>query len=158
MSTDELTTHDALQILGTTCDNASNNDTMIDEMAVRLENFEGSFHRVRCFAHVINLVAKSLLRQFDVQKARKSDATGVVDEDVAALLALAEGMDEDEAVVVEERRQEEGEEGPFEDDAEWVDEIAGMTAEEREEFEVELRPVKLVIAKVSSHVAPGSWG
>ncbi|TFK79442.1 hypothetical protein K466DRAFT_450423, partial [Polyporus arcularius HHB13444] len=53
------------QIMNITCDNASNNDTMVAEMGVLLPFFEGQFHRVRCFAHVVNLVAKSMLRQFD---------------------------------------------------------------------------------------------
>ncbi|RDX42155.1 hypothetical protein OH76DRAFT_1297656, partial [Lentinus brumalis] len=53
------------QIMSVTCDNASNNDTMISALARRIPGFEGTFHRVRCFAHVIQLVVKSMLRPFD---------------------------------------------------------------------------------------------
>ncbi|RPD53315.1 hypothetical protein L226DRAFT_427875, partial [Lentinus tigrinus ALCF2SS1-7] len=53
------------QIMNVTCDNASNNDTMIAHLAKLLPAFEGDFHRTRCFAHIVNLVARSLLRQFD---------------------------------------------------------------------------------------------
>ncbi|KAK0437302.1 uncharacterized protein EV420DRAFT_1222563, partial [Desarmillaria tabescens] len=52
-------------ILSITCDNASNNDTMIDVLAENIPAFPGEQHRTRCFAHVINLVAKSLLNQFE---------------------------------------------------------------------------------------------
>ncbi|RDX45199.1 hypothetical protein OH76DRAFT_1302563, partial [Lentinus brumalis] len=54
--------------MNVTCDNAANNDTMVDHMGVLLPGFEGQFHRTRCFAHIVNLVAKSLLRQFDAKK------------------------------------------------------------------------------------------
>ncbi|KAI1783385.1 hypothetical protein LXA43DRAFT_837949, partial [Ganoderma leucocontextum] len=55
------------QSLAVTCDNATNNDTMIDAMATdpRLPEFDGKLARVRCFLHILNLVAKSLIRQFD---------------------------------------------------------------------------------------------
>ncbi|KAF9505621.1 hypothetical protein BS47DRAFT_1278114, partial [Hydnum rufescens UP504] len=52
------------QILGITCDNASNNDTMCDEMAKSANSFDSST-RVRCFAHIINLTAHTLTAQFD---------------------------------------------------------------------------------------------
>ncbi|RDX39996.1 hypothetical protein OH76DRAFT_1304119, partial [Lentinus brumalis] len=51
-----------------TCDNASNNDVMIEEMGRCIPSFEGDFHRVRCFAHIVNLVVKSLLKNFDARK------------------------------------------------------------------------------------------
>ena len=38
---------------------------MIKRLATLLPDFEGQPSRVRCFAHVLNLVAKSLIRQFD---------------------------------------------------------------------------------------------
>ncbi|TFK81275.1 hypothetical protein K466DRAFT_448761, partial [Polyporus arcularius HHB13444] len=53
------------QILAVTCDNASNNDTMIDNMEFDLTDFEGMSYRLRCFDHVVNLVAKTFTRLFD---------------------------------------------------------------------------------------------
>ncbi|KAI0702181.1 hypothetical protein C8Q76DRAFT_603625, partial [Earliella scabrosa] len=58
------------QMLGLTCEITSNDDSMVDMLAFHLRHFEGQFHRVRCFVHIINLVAKSLLRQFDVREAK----------------------------------------------------------------------------------------
>ncbi|KAK0212039.1 hypothetical protein IW262DRAFT_1242692, partial [Armillaria fumosa] len=52
-------------ILSIMCDNASNNDTMIQELSRSLEVYPGERHCTHCFAHVINLIAKSMLKQFD---------------------------------------------------------------------------------------------
>ena len=59
------------QILGVTCDNASNNDTMIESLAEIMAHFSGEANRARCLAHIVNLVAKIILRQFDMSKKRK---------------------------------------------------------------------------------------
>lgn len=129
-----------------TCDNASNNDTMIEHMGVLLPTFEGQFHRTRCFAHIVNLVAKSMLRQFDSKKV--SEAEAEADEDVRALLELAETMAEEDAATLAELHAEEGPNAPIEDDDEWVDEIESLSKEERAEFLEQVVPVKLVLAKV----------
>ncbi|RDX45346.1 hypothetical protein K466DRAFT_443634, partial [Polyporus arcularius HHB13444] len=52
-------------ILSVTCDNASSNDTMIEELSQLLPEFQGDFSRTRCFLHILNLVAKAMLKQFD---------------------------------------------------------------------------------------------
>ncbi|KAK0218540.1 hypothetical protein EDD85DRAFT_737354, partial [Armillaria nabsnona] len=52
-------------ILGLTCDNTAKNDTMVDALATHISSFPGQAHRVQCFTHVVNLVAKSLLKQFE---------------------------------------------------------------------------------------------
>ncbi|KAI0751713.1 hypothetical protein C8Q80DRAFT_1100082, partial [Daedaleopsis nitida] len=46
--------------LGVTCDNASNNN-MIKHLTELLPDFAGEPNRIRCFAHMLNLVAKSLI-------------------------------------------------------------------------------------------------
>ncbi|KAG2339805.1 hypothetical protein BDR05DRAFT_848163, partial [Suillus weaverae] len=53
------------QILSVTCNNASNNDTMIRELSGKVLEFGGTTTHTRCFLHTINLVVKSLIRQFD---------------------------------------------------------------------------------------------
>ncbi|TDL16424.1 hypothetical protein BD410DRAFT_702142, partial [Rickenella mellea] len=55
-------------ILSITCDNASPNDTMTSKLAEILDTFPGAANRTRCFAHILNLVAKSIIRQFDLPK------------------------------------------------------------------------------------------
>jgi len=46
------------KILSITCDNATNNDTMIK--AIDLDGFRGAESRIRCFPHILNLSVKVL--------------------------------------------------------------------------------------------------
>jgi len=82
----------SFQILGLVCDNASNNDAMVKELGVLLPSFKGQSTRVRCFAHILNLVVKvfriglysptthiydfvkAILSQFSKTKKASSDA------------------------------------------------------------------------------------
>ncbi|KAI0076721.1 hypothetical protein K474DRAFT_1570699, partial [Panus rudis PR-1116 ss-1] len=52
-------------ILAVTGDNATNNDAMIREMPLAIETFPGEANQVRCFDHIANLSAKTVMRQFD---------------------------------------------------------------------------------------------
>ena len=52
------------QILGVTADNASNNN-MIKHLAVVIDTFPGAPNQTQCFAHILNLVAKTVLHQFE---------------------------------------------------------------------------------------------
>ncbi|KAG2756745.1 hypothetical protein P692DRAFT_20714526, partial [Suillus brevipes Sb2] len=51
----------ATKVLAVTCDNASNNTVMIEELHETLPDFGGTASHTRCFLHTVNLVAKSLL-------------------------------------------------------------------------------------------------
>lgn len=139
-------------MLGLACDNASPNDVMVDILGDHLEGFEGSLGRVRCFAHVLNLVVKTLLRQFDVPKA-KSRAESV-DNEEEELLQLT-GEDKDETDTDEDGALDDGDFMlPSGVDAQaepegWVDEMEAMSEEERAEFARKVRPVQMVLIKVS---------
>ncbi|KAF9536658.1 hypothetical protein CPC08DRAFT_613204, partial [Agrocybe pediades] len=52
-------------ILAVVCDNASNNDSMIDELKELIEEFPSNPNCSRCFTHILNLTAKSIIRRFD---------------------------------------------------------------------------------------------
>ncbi|KAJ7668057.1 hypothetical protein B0H17DRAFT_838104, partial [Mycena rosella] len=56
-----------------TCDNASSNNTMARVLEGLLPSFDADKDRTRCFAHIINLVAKSMLRIFDPPKDTETD-------------------------------------------------------------------------------------
>ncbi|KAG2040739.1 hypothetical protein BDR03DRAFT_806750, partial [Suillus americanus] len=53
------------QILSVTADNAASNETMVAELAELIPHFSGPTSRTRCFLHIVNLVAKSLIHEFD---------------------------------------------------------------------------------------------
>ncbi|KAG2344983.1 hypothetical protein BDR05DRAFT_881316, partial [Suillus weaverae] len=59
------------QILCVTCNNAFNNTVMLDDLEANLPDFSGTAAHTCCFLHTVNLVAKLLLREFDVLKKDK---------------------------------------------------------------------------------------
>ena len=69
-----------MKVLGVTCDNATANNAMIDELPTLIKKFAGGRGQVHCFAHVVNLVAKSILKQFDVLKNLHDHADEVLQE------------------------------------------------------------------------------
>ena len=125
-----------------TCDNASNNDAMIEELQELIPEFAGSASHTCCFLHIINLIAKLLIRQFNAKKTSKGDHK---------LADLQKELEEEEAtcqdrVPVDESDDEAKEE--VDNDEGWVDEMENMTDEEKEELEKSIRPVELALVKV----------
>jgi hypothetical protein len=81
------------QVLTVAADNVSANDVIIDEMSTALPIFPGEECCMHCFNHIINLVAKSLWKLFDVLK---KSASGTVDDAEKALQGLAGDLDLEE--------------------------------------------------------------
>ena len=121
---------------------------MVSQMETQILEYS-EVNRVRCFLHVVNLIAKAMLKQFDVSK-RKNDG-GAVDEELeAALTELAANLEN------EERATQAFGNGVSDNDSDndnvtdiEVDDAIQMSAQELTEFQTELRPVMLVLAKVS---------
>ncbi|KAJ3751727.1 hypothetical protein EV361DRAFT_770309, partial [Lentinula raphanica] len=53
------------QIIAITCDNASANTAMVDELETLIPTFLGRKAHIRCFTHTVNLAAKGILRPFE---------------------------------------------------------------------------------------------
>ncbi|KAG2088738.1 uncharacterized protein F5147DRAFT_531761, partial [Suillus discolor] len=53
------------QILSVTCDNTLNNNIMVGGLEDLLPGFGGAASHTWCFLHTVNLIAKSLLCEFD---------------------------------------------------------------------------------------------
>ena len=116
------------QILSVTCDNASNNETMVDHLLTLVEIFPGAANQTWCFTHILNLVAKSILRSF----AKKKVAEGDVDDGTDVL----DDNDEEELY--------------FGDDEDGLgDQRDGMSEEEVDELDNTVVPVQLMLTKVS---------
>jgi hypothetical protein len=62
----------ALQILSITCENALCNNVMVSELAKKVPNFSVVNH-TRCFLHIVNLCAKSIIKQFDIPKKKEDE-------------------------------------------------------------------------------------
>ena len=134
------------KILSVTCDNTSNNDTMITELGHMLTKFS-PVNCTHCFAYILNLVVKSLLKQFDVKHEKKDDDD--FNEDKQSLLALAENIDKEELTMVQENDTEDGE---YEDDDSlegWVDEVEALMPDEWEQLEESIWPIKKMLVKVT---------
>ncbi|KIK80334.1 hypothetical protein PAXRUDRAFT_158962, partial [Paxillus rubicundulus Ve08.2h10] len=129
-------------------DNAANNDVMIRELSKLVPMFGGSASHTRCFLHIVNLIAKTLIRQFDIGK---QDAEGML-EDAWELHELSQGIDEeaDPMKDIEEEEEEEEEAGKLSDENDgWMDECNELSKEEQRELDNTVCPVKLALMKVS---------
>jgi hypothetical protein len=116
---------------------------MIDELEDLVAAFPGEPGRTRCFAHIINLIAKSVIKQFDIPKAKKGE---VLDDALEELIALAGDIELEERVT----RESANEDDDLEDDNEegWVDERAKMSEEDQGKLNEDVQPVRLVLVKV----------
>jgi hypothetical protein len=116
---------------------------MIHELADLLPNWS-VVNRTRCFAHIVNLIAKSLLKQFDVKK-KNADKDPEDDE----LEELAAGLDGEEQHMLEVTGDDDDDDDTNNDDIDgWVDELEDMDEEERKELLRSIRPVSRVLVKV----------
>ena len=133
------------QILSITCDNTSNNDTMIAELANLLDDFPGAANQTWCFTYILNLIVKSVIQQFD---SPKSKGNKILDDVAKELLSLAGNIEfkEDELAW---RDGKEGEEGEDDNIEGWIDKCTLMTDVELEELDESIEPVHLLLMMVS---------
>ena len=70
---------------------------MIDHLSTILDNFPGSANRTRCFTHILNLVAKCIMKQFDTlrKKNRADGDAGEEEEDADELAAMFDELEEE---------------------------------------------------------------
>jgi hypothetical protein len=116
---------------------------MIIELLKRLDEFPGASNRSRCFTHILNLAAKSIIRQFNLPK---SEATVALDEAAKELAKLAAKLEHEELM----SSGSPGENEEDEDDSDgWVDEKALLSDEEQERLNKSVKPVRLMLVKVS---------
>jgi hypothetical protein len=117
---------------------------MIKELAKLLDLFPGPENQTRCFTHILNLMAKSVIRQFDVPKAEQNQA---LDDSLLELQALAADID------VEEKATRNGVEIESDDNEDdnmdgWIDERERMSPEDVEKLDESVQPVRFMLVKV----------
>lgn len=121
---------------------------MIVELSKSLPNFPGPANRSRCFTHVLNLVVKSIMRQFDVPKAQEN---GAMDEAAKELAATLEDEELSSWASVTEGSEDD-------DDVDgWIDERDDMTEDERNDLIEDVEPVRLMLVKVSLYYTTDSF-
>ena len=117
---------------------------MVDELPNLIVSFPGNANRTCCFNHVLSLVARSIIRQFDVPKAQADEALSEAEKELAE---LADGLDlEEELMGVDEDVEDEEDDNDL--DA-WVDEQTEMSKADRKTLDASVQPVRLVLVEVS---------
>lgn len=112
---------------------------MIEVLEELLPEFPGASNQTRCFTHILNLVAKSILRQFDAKKKASTADEDPID-------ALARELDDAMGTLLDDDQPEDD----GEDDEDGLgNERAGMSATEIAELEESLGPVRALLTKVS---------
>lgn len=117
---------------------------MIKELTKRLDLFPGAEHQTRCFTHVLNLIAKSVIRQFDIPKAQQTRA---LDDSLHALHTLAVDID------IEEHATRVGADIQSDEDEEdntdgWIDERERMSTDDVKKLDESVQPVRFMLVKV----------
>jgi hypothetical protein len=126
---------------------------MIEHMAVLIESFPGAANQTQCFAHILNLVAKSVLRQFEGPKGKSKK---VIDDAAKELAAIFDEIDDD---------AESGNNDADHSDVDDVDDDAvdddedglqdgrdEMSEEELSSLEESVKPIRLVLTKVINSI------
>jgi hypothetical protein len=124
---------------------------MVEELAILVDDFPGPENQTRCFLHILNLVVKSIIRQFDLPTSKKTsdgeeDADKFMSEATKELLKLAGEIEEEEAVTA--NKGNEGDATEDDNDEGWVDEHVEMTEEELHELADSVQPLRLLLTKV----------
>jgi len=108
---------------------------MIQFLSTSLDDFPGPANQMQCFAHTVNLIARSIMKPFDAQKAKDIEEFN----DVAHALAnLAEGTKQD---------QEATEEDDSDEDEDGEDEVDALD----HKLDANLEPISLMLLKVCLH-------
>ena len=119
---------------------------MITELAKILPGFPGQVNQTCCFTHIINLVAKSLMKLFEVKKKSKEEILTEVEQN---LQCLADEIDMKDLKTQIKTYQDSGlgaKEVDNNDDI--FDEISEMDKYEATEFQDEILPIQLMLIKV----------
>ena len=124
---------------------------MIDHLAVLVDTFPGAANQTRCFAHILNLVAKRVLRQFEALKKGKSVDDAAAKELAAVVDEISLDKDEEAS---DDGSDDDGDECDDVDDDVVDDDEEGVQDDELSEDELmsikeNVKPIRLVLTKVS---------
>ena len=120
---------------------------MFDQLELLLDNFPGPANQTRCFLHILRITAKSIIKQFDVPKTKNGPSDMVTDAVALALAKIAEGLDNEEWEEYENQEQNDDEADDQPLDA-WMEVQDGLTEQEREDINLHVWPVRLMLTKV----------
>ena len=73
------------KILCITCDNASCNNRMVKELEFMLEDYVGEVGHAHCFLHIVSIIAKTIIKQFDVRRRVMIQSTSLTKSSTSSL-------------------------------------------------------------------------
>ena len=149
------------QVLAITFDNVSCNTVMSEQLADMLPGFSHVGH-TRCFLHIVNLVARSMIKQIDIPKNHAGQNLDIQSQEITPdelIDDTDEGLHgpEVENDFEDQDRARGGHQnnhvfdGAADDDDNiegWTDEMNLLSTSEHEHIREETRPVKLILVKV----------
>ena len=120
---------------------------MVECLEVMIDDFPGAGNQTRCFLHILNLVVKSILKQFDLPKKKNPSGNDdnqideIIDQATEELLRLAGDVEMEGELMVDDDEEDDNEEG-------WIDEREEMTEDELRDLSASVAPVRLLLTKV----------
>jgi hypothetical protein len=119
---------------------------MVDALSEELPNYGGRAGHARCFLHTTNLVAKSLLRAFDVKRGNQLADVELTGEEIRLLRDMEE--------IAEAELDDDIADNALDNNLDGlVDETDELSPDERKELRMSIRPVQLALAKVGTSVS-----
>ena len=125
---------------------------MIEHLSTLIDVFPGAANQTRCFTHILNLVVKSILRQFETPKKAADGNSRPFDDATDALAALAQELEDTETGVGDgnEEGDDDDEIGGEDDNEDGLgDGRDGMSDMEVAELEESIVPIWLMLTKAS---------
>ena len=126
---------------------------MIKHLSTLVENFPSTTNQTHCFTHILNLVAKSILHQFELKKKTRDGEAEDIDNATKALAALAQELKVEDSVELADDPDgldiDEDLEVDDNDNDELQDEHDSTSEEDLAEMEESLVPIWLMLTKVS---------
>lgn len=125
---------------------------MVDVLAKLLKRFPGHANQIRCVAHIVNLVVKLILRQFDAPKKTADSEYQFVFEAGKQLMRLDTTADEDEEHTNDFEEEVAMDDGADEDDDdlhEDLEEVEKLMEAEVKKLAKQVKPIRRVLSRVS---------
>ena len=124
---------------------------MIDHLANIVPEFPGAANRTRCFSHILNLVVKCIMKQFDAPKGQKKNFEAALEGFTDELEDDAGDEDDCDLMDADGFSDELG--GTVMADEDGSDDgRSEMTEEEISVLDEDVKPVRLVLFKVGLSV------
>ena len=148
------------QVLAITCDNTSCNTVMVEPLADMLPRFSHVEH-TRCFLHIVNFVARSMIKQFDIPKNHAGQNLDVQSQEITPDELIDDADEGLHGPVVENDFEDQDHargghqnnhvfNGAADDDnvEGWTDKMNFLSPSECSQIREESCPVKLILVKV----------